>query len=175
MTKEQFNYLQNEEEVKIGNQLLKVHSKYQEEGIIMVCLAEGLNVPFRYENCEIVEKDQLRKYLRSDCRASSEEEDLKNIREIVMAEFIPEIHVAPELKKIRFPKGLEYKEFKHKAIPLAEEELNWFISRTNELNFQTPFVFNFPTMTEFRNHIAANNSVLDTYNWFIDKIKDLNS
>lgn len=129
MTKEQFNALASEEEVKIEDTIWKVQSVYPLQGIIMVYCHTypERTVPFRYENCEIVEKDLLRKYLRSDCRASSEEEDLKNIRAIVFSELV---QPKPELKFPTLEDFLDYA----KGGRSFEAIRNWFIIKTKRLN-----------------------------------------
>lgn len=158
-------------ELKIRTTIGMIKAINQAQGLIEIHNDDW----YRYENLELVKPDLLVEYLETvnmeDLRTNHGK---KRIREIVMAEYLA-THKAPELRKLIFPKGDEYREWKKRAIPLVDEELNWFVCRMNELNFKNEFVFSFPTMVEFRNHLASNNSALDTYNWFIDRIKELNS
>jgi hypothetical protein len=100
MTKEQFKSLKKDQEFKCENNVYKATSIHINQGIILG--TEGIvPLPFRYENCELVSKDALVEYLKSDefdhvCSVES----LSKIRSIVRKEVIDSLKF-PSYEELR--------------------------------------------------------------------------
>ena len=123
MTKEEFNILKTGDDVLTDSGTsYKVAEIYPIQGIVMVKLNHFKNnVPFRYENCELVVKDELVEYMSHF--TSNPKSVCKDIRSIVRKEVI---------EGLKFPSYAAFLDF------FAEQSLSsvheWFIEQVKKLN-----------------------------------------
>jgi hypothetical protein len=122
MTKEQFEKLKGDEEFYAGGGLHAIERIYPTQGIIL-----GYNgflaVPFRYENCELVVKDELVEYL-SGFLGYNLEQRANTIRSIVFKQFINEL---------KFPSLVDYKGYFMNSTKTSTDTYNWFMEETKKL------------------------------------------
>ena len=120
MTQKQFESLMLLQEFKVNDVTYKVVGTYPLQGIIM---AEGrpmdMPLPFRFENCELVIKDELEEYLLQNFKAL----ETDKIRRIVKREII---------NGLNFPtvRDIDYARAKNSSNDLH----TWFIKETIRLN-----------------------------------------
>lgn len=118
MTEQQFKYLRAGDNIKHHRGFLTVYQKDIEEGIIFIN-KDGSAV--RYENCELVERDELVEYLKNMSNTPSI--DAEFIRQIVRKEIIDSLKVPT------------YEDLRVKCNPyITQSFFDWFIAETKRLN-----------------------------------------
>jgi len=120
MTEQQFKSLKKDQEFKCENNVYKAKSIHVNQGVIL-----GTNnivpIPFRFENCELVVKDELVEYLNND--RSSVEKAANDIRQLVRKEVID---------GLKFPTIIEvYGERLNKS---NRDFYEWFLNEVKTLN-----------------------------------------
>jgi hypothetical protein len=122
MTEQQFNDLKTGQEITYEGNVYKVVNIYAIRRIIMATGVIQVEIPFRYEDVELVVKDELVEYLNATAMLMQTERT-KEIRSIVRKEVIDELKF-PTIHQVYF------KERNNSNQDFYE----WFVNEVKTLN-----------------------------------------
>ena len=114
MTEQQFNDLKIGQEITYEGNVYKVVDKYPMQRIIIATRVLVTKVPFRYEDVELVVKDELVEYLNSMC-IQYDSNTAKDIRSIVRKEVID---------GLKFPSYDEWRSYGYDSFIKETKKLN---------------------------------------------------
>jgi hypothetical protein len=119
MTEQQFKDLKIGDKVTHESNEYEVTNTYPLQRIIMGKGILNISTPFRYEDVEVLVKDELVEYLKLHDRVIDYDEYVKQIRSIVRKEVID---------------GLKFPNREHFNYRQAISRFDWFVEETKRLN-----------------------------------------